>query len=191
MEASCRILLVPGSLRARSTTSAVLRTAATLAVDGITAVPYEGLAALPHLNPDDDRPPLPAPVEALRAAIRAADALLFSTPEYAGALPGSFKNLLDWTIGDGSPGSIYGKPVGWVNASPRDAAGAHDELRRVLGYAGADIVERACAHVPVTPDAIDDRSLVTDEAPRQAIAGVLRALADHVAAAAADGSAGT
>jgi NAD(P)H-dependent FMN reductase len=39
----------------------------------------------------------PAVVE-LRAAIAASDAVLFSTPEYAGALPGSFKDLLDWTV---------------------------------------------------------------------------------------------
>jgi NAD(P)H-dependent FMN reductase len=43
----------------------------------------------------------------LRDDIRASDGLLFSTPEYAGGLPGAFKNLLDWTVGDGRPGSMY------------------------------------------------------------------------------------
>ena len=41
----------------------------------------------------------------LRGTIHEADALLFSTPEYAGALPGSLKNLLDWTIRAGTSGS--------------------------------------------------------------------------------------
>ena len=48
---------------------------------------------------------------ALRAALAAADGVLFCTPEYAGALPGSFKNLLDWTVGGGE---MYGQPVAWI-----------------------------------------------------------------------------
>ena len=48
----------------------------------------------------------------LRQEIAAADAVLFCTPEYAGTLPGSFKNLLDWTVGGGE---IYGKPAVWIN----------------------------------------------------------------------------
>ena len=80
----------------------------------------------------------------MRAQIRNVDAVLFSTPEYAGALPGSFKNLLDWAVGDDHPGSMNGKPVAYVNVSPRGAALAHASLRSVLGYLGAVIVEAAC-----------------------------------------------
>ncbi len=80
---------------------------------------YEHMADLPHFNPDHDVDPLHPAVADLRTTIGAAGAVLFSTPEYAGALPGSFKNLLDWMIGDVQTGSIYEKPVGWINASPR------------------------------------------------------------------------
>ena len=73
---------------------------------------------------------------------------MFSTPEYAGALPGAFKNLLDWLIGDDEPCSIYNKPVAWINASSRGAVVAHESLHAVLGYAHADIVEAACTHSP-------------------------------------------
>ena len=41
----------------------------------------------------------------MRAAIAAADAVVFCTPEYAGTLPGSFKNLLDWTVGGAMTGT--------------------------------------------------------------------------------------
>ncbi len=51
---------------------------------------------------------------ALRARLAAADAVLFCTPEYAGALPGSFKNLLEWTVGGEE---IYRLPAAWVNAA--------------------------------------------------------------------------
>ena len=105
--------------------------------EAVEAVLHDGLERLHHFDPDDDRegePLHPAVVE-LRELLGAAGALLFSTPEYAGALPGSFKNLLDWTVGGGE---TYGMPVAWLNvagpAAPTAAAGAHAELRAVLGY---------------------------------------------------------
>ena len=86
----------------------------------------------------------------LRQAIEAADALLFCTPEYAGALPGALKELLEWTVGGIE---IAAKPCGWINVStmPSGAAGAHAELATVLRYTDARLVEAACVHLPVRP----------------------------------------
>jgi chromate reductase, NAD(P)H dehydrogenase (quinone) len=178
-EVTCRVLLISGSIRKDSTNSAVLRTAARIGPTGIDGVIYENLARLPHFNPDDEGERLPAEPRRLRAAIRGAAALMFSTPEYAGALPGSFKNLLDWTIGDEQRGSIYNKPVAWITASPRGASGAYAELRTVLGYAQADIVEAACLDVPVTSAMVDAGGLINDRVIRSRIADGLRALAAH------------
>lgn len=177
------MLLVSGSLRRASTNTAVLRTVAGLAVapELAAAVLYDGLAALPHFNLDDEVDPLPVAVRDLRRAIRDADALLFSTPEYAGALPGSFKNLLDWTIGDDHPRSLYRKPVAWINASPRGAALAHDSLRAVLAYAHAEMVEQACVHVPVTSAMVGDDGLIDDPSVRDRLAAALGALVGGVA----------
>ncbi|CAN5533069.1 hypothetical protein BH24ACT24_BH24ACT24_00570 [soil metagenome] len=111
MERTIQILLVSGSLRAGSTNTALLRTAQAVAPGGVVGLLYRGLGALPHFNPDDDPEggPIDPTVADLRAQIGSADALLFSTPEYAGALPGSFKNLFEWTVGGGE---TYGMPVG-------------------------------------------------------------------------------
>jgi len=177
----CRVLLVCGSLRSKSTNAAVLRTAQRVAPQRVAATVYEGLGTLPHFNPDDDVEPLPPAVAKLRAAIRRADALCFSTPEYAGALPGAFKNLLDWTIGDDQRGSIYEKPVAWINTSPRGAAEAHRSLRIVLGYAHARVVDSACAAIPVRTADIGDDGLITDPTIRVAIANVLAQLAETAA----------
>lgn len=171
------LLLVSGGLRKGSTNTAVVRTLAALAPEGVECRVYDGLARLPAFNPDDDRFPLPAEVARFRGALHDADAVVFTTPEYAGALPGSLKNLLDWTIGDDQSGSIHGKPVAWVNASPRGADGAHDELRSVLGYAESEIVDRACARVPVTASMVGADGLVEDEAVRAELVAVLRAVA--------------
>jgi NAD(P)H-dependent FMN reductase len=146
--------------------------------DGVHAALYEGMGALPAFNPDLDRDPLPPAVADLRSRIRAADALVFSTPEYAGDLPGSFKNLLDWIVGDDHPGSMSTKPVAWVNVSTRGGSDAHESLRRVLGYLGADIVAAACTKVPVRGDMIGDDGLVTDDAVVRQLSHTLGTLAE-------------
>jgi len=146
-----------------------------VAPPGLELVLFERLAELPHFNPDDDAEPLHPAVADLRAEVGAAVAVVFSTPEYAGALPGSFKNLLDWTVGGGE---IYQKPVAWINASgsPTGAALAHRSLRTVLGYTGSIIVESACAHIPVPRDSIGADGLISDPAIRAQMVDVLAAL---------------
>src|SRR5690242_3748849 len=111
MTSDLRILLVSGSTRAASTNTAALRAVHDMDDEHVATVLYEGLADLPAFNPDDDGDPLPPAVSHLRAQIAAADGVVFCTPEYAGALPGSFKNLLDWTVGGTE---MYHKPVTWV-----------------------------------------------------------------------------
>jgi NAD(P)H-dependent FMN reductase len=174
--ATFRLLLVCGSLRRASANSAALRTAAAIAPDGVDCRVYEGLAGLPHFNPDDDAESPPTAAGDLREQIRRSDALLLSTPEYAGDLPGSFKNLLDWTIGDSQAGSIYGKPVAWINTSTRGAVHTHDALRRVLGFAHASIVDAACIETPITPAMVGDDGLIADDGVRKEIARALDAL---------------
>ena len=121
---------------------------------------YDGLASLPAFNPDDDGDRVPREVAELREEITAADAVLFCTPEYAGTLPGSFKNLLDWTVGGGQ---LYGKPAAWINvAAPGRGQGAQDALASVLGYVGAFIVEAACRRIPVDRAAVSQDGTISD-----------------------------
>ena len=167
-----QILLVAGSSRAGSTNPAVLRTGAALAPRGVATEIYARVGELLLFNPDDDveGAAVDPRVAEMRTAVHRADALLICTPEYAGALPAALKNLLEWTIGDVG---TYQKPVAWINASgpgaPSGAADAHDSLRKVLGYAGAQIVEAACARVPVTRQADHVRADAPDAlaAPRR------------------------
>jgi chromate reductase len=181
-----RVLLVSGSLREGSTNTALLKTAGVVAPSGVATVLYRGIATLPHFNPDDDREgqPVDRAVAELREQVAAADALLICTPEYAGALPGAMKNLLEWTVGDAS---TYHKPVAWINASgpaaPTGGADAHDSLRKVLGYVDADIAEEACVRIPVARDAVGEDETIADPDIRERIADALRALAAHVARA--------
>ena len=58
----------------------------------------------------------------------------------------------------------------------RTAADAHESLRKVLGYAHANIVEAACAHVPVASAMVDEDDLIRDGAVRDVIASSLAEL---------------
>ena len=176
MAADVRILLISGSTRRGSGNTAALRTVQAMAPEGTTADVYEGLAMLPAFSPDEDEHP-PRPAAEFRERIADAGALLFCTPEYAGTLPGSLKNLLDWTVGGGE---IYGKPVGWINiAVGGRGTGAEEHLAMVLRYVGAAAVERACVRVPVPRDAVGPDGLIADPAIRAAFGAVLAALAER------------
>src|SRR4249920_12087 len=126
-----RLMLICGSMRSGSTNEALLRTVASLLPDDVVADLYDGMGLLPHFNPDDDHDPLPARVADLRHRIATANAVLFSTPEYAGAMPGSLKNLLDWTVGGVE---VSDKPAAWINIStaPAGATDTHESLSTVL-----------------------------------------------------------
>lgn len=180
--AAIAILLVSGSLREGSTNTALLKTAREMTPEGIVTLLYEGMAHLPHFNPDDDveGETLPPAAAELRRLLDECDAILFSTPEYAGGLPGSFKNLLDWTVAGGT----YEKPVAWINASgsPTRATGAHEWLRKVLTYTNTDIIEGACTRIPVARHAIGTDGLVADARVRSSVAWVLNSMAEHVRA---------
>ena len=169
------VLLISGSTRAGSSNTALLRTAAALEPERTAWGP--DLKTLPAFDPDEDRDPLPPAVASLRAGLAASRAVLFCTPEYAGALPGAFKNLLDWTVGGAE---MPGRPVGWINAAsvaaPTGGTGAHTELATVLGYVGARVVDDACRRVPLTRDLVGDDGLIADAGVRAELRAALGAL---------------
>ena len=176
-----RILLISGSTRDGSTNTAALRAVAETAPDWVTAELYGGLSALPAFNPDHDGADLPPAAAGLRQEIAAADAVMFCTPEYAGTLPGSFKNLLDWTVGGGE---LDGKPVAWLNvANQGRGGGAQATLETVLGYVGARVVEQACRRLPVARDWISAGGVIADPGFRAEVADAVAALAGRPQAA--------
>jgi chromate reductase len=126
-----KIIAISGSLRARSSNLALLRAAAAIAPEGIEVAIYDGLASLPHFNPDHDEESAtpPATVAALRALLADADGIVISTPEYAHGLPGSLKNALDWLVSDGA---LVDRPVAILSASPIGGQLAQSSLVEIL-----------------------------------------------------------
>lgn len=166
------VLLIPGSTRDGSLHTAALRTASRFAPPEVEATLYTGLRDLPAFLPGDPAPP--EPVNDLRRRVAAADAVLFSTPEYAGSLPGSLKNLLEWLI-DGAV--LTGKAVAWLSVvAPGQDEGARAGLESVLGHGGARLLRAACVRLPLDMRTIDDQGLVADPQLHLALEDVLRVL---------------
>lgn len=139
-----RIVGLSGSLRARSSTAAVLRAAARVAPAGVALDVDDSLGALPHFNPDLDEEGMTPPpaVAALRARLAAADAILVCTPEYAHGVPGALKDALDWLVSDAA---LVGKRVAVVGTGPAGAPHAQAQLVETLKTMSWQVVPDACA----------------------------------------------
>jgi chromate reductase len=182
-----RILAISGSLRAASHNTALLREAAALAPSGVEVDLFEGLDRLPPYNEDTDTDAPPAEVARLRAEIAAADALLISTPEYNGTVPGQLKHMVDWASRPyGRASSLFGKPVAVLGASVTDygAMWAQEHLRKALGIAGARVLPSELAVARVA-GRFDSARALTDEDTREQLAELVRALGAHHRALAA------
>ncbi len=139
-----KLLAISGSLRAASINSALCRVATRLAPPSLQVTVLTGLGELPLFNPDLDQFP-PPKVQAFRAAVGEADALLIASPEYAHGISGIMKNALDWLVS--FEGTVY-KPVAIFNASPR-AHHADESLREILKTMSTSIVAEASAVIPL------------------------------------------
>jgi len=172
-----RLLLISGHTDEGSLHTAALNTVARYAPSGITATRYARLRALPAYLPGAQPPP--GEVAELRWQVGAADAVLFCTPEYAGSLPGSLKNLLDWLV---DTRDLDGKPVAWLSVAPAGQdEGARAMLETVLGLANARILRAACIRIPLSPGTVDGDGIVTDPRLHTALDDTLRALAQILA----------
>jgi chromate reductase len=175
-----RVLGISGSLRRDSHNTSLLRAAAEAAAPDVELELYDGLKQVPPYDEDDDVHPRPAAVARLNAAIEAADAVFFSTPEYNSSIPGQLKNALDWVSRPVATNALRNKPVAVVGASTGGfgAVWAQAELRKVLATLGARVLD-VDLPVPHAHTRFDEGDLTDDEI-RMALAEVLEALADEV-----------
>ena len=173
-----RVLAFCGSLRAVSSNAALLRAAAIVAPADTRLSFYDGLADLPHFNPDVEVRGLPPSVAELRALIAAADAIVISSPEYAHGVPGSLKNALDWLV---SGIELPGKPVAFFNASPT-AAHAPVALREILTTMSARVIDAAEVTLPLGAKRLDAAGMAADPGIAAALRAGLGALAAAVRA---------
>lgn len=140
------ILAISGSLRAKSSNTALLQKLQTLAPHEVEI--YRGLGDLPHFNPDVEEVAPPALARDLRARVGAADALVISSPEYAHGVPGTLKNALDWLVGGPE---MIDKRVVLINAAPWSMH-AQASLKETIRTMSANVVADVAIDFKHSPD---------------------------------------
>jgi chromate reductase, NAD(P)H dehydrogenase (quinone) len=173
-----RILGICGSLRRESYNRLALGTAREQAPDGVVLETFDRLRDIPPYD-DDLRAAagFPAAVGALREAIRAADALLFVSPEYNYSVPGQLKNAIDWA--SRAPDQPFqDKPVAIMGASPGvvGTARMQHHLRQCLVFLDARVLSRPEVMIGQVAGKFDASGRLVDEATAQQIKALLTAL---------------
>jgi len=177
-----KILALSGSLRAGSYNTALARAAAELAPDGVEIELFDGLGLMPHYDQDLDQEGIdtPSSVAELRRRVDEADALFLVTPEYNGSTTGVLKNAIDWISARHRGTWLRNKTVAIAGATTGDygAIWAQQDLRRILGIAGARVIANelpvARAHT-----AFDDSGALTSPLIAERLRSHLEALVNE------------
>jgi chromate reductase len=176
-----RVLGISGSLRRGSYNHALLRAAAERLPAGAEMIEFDGLREIPPYDSDLEELETPAAVAELREAMREADAVLVSTPEYNHSIPGALKNALDWASRPAGQSALTGKPAAAIGASTGmfGAVWAQAETRKVLSALGGRVVE---AELPVARAAELYKAGSLELSPEQSqqLEGLLAELAAEV-----------
>ena len=178
MSKTCNILGIVGSLRRQSYNRSAMRAAAQLVPAGATIEVFE-LDGIPAFNEDEEQNP-PAKVVELKRRIRAADALLFVTPEYNYSIPGVLKNAIDWAsrpYGDsawgGKPAAIMGASIGGIGT-----ARAQYHLRQVFVFLNVHVINQPEVMIGHAAGKFDAEGTLTDDATRKVVRQLLQNLVD-------------
>ena len=175
------ILGIAGSLRRQSYNRGALRAAQQLVPEGATLEIFE-LDGIPGFNQDEEQNP-PAKIVQLKKRVRAADAILFVTPEYNYSVPGVLKNAIDWAsrpYGDsawnGKPAAIMGASIGNIGT-----ARAQYHLRQMMVFLNMFPLNQPEVMIGIAADRFDAEGNLTDETTKGYITRLLQALVEWTA----------
>jgi chromate reductase len=136
-----KVLVICGSLRKGSYNAALTRALPALAPPEMKLITAPTIATFPLYNADDQEASgFPAPANELADAVRAADGVLFVTPEYNWSMPGVLKNAIDW-LSRMKDQPFKEKPVAIQSASQGPLGGARMQYhwRMSMTFVGAFI----------------------------------------------------
>jgi len=171
-----KILGIAGSLRQASYNRAALRAAQRLVPDDAT-IDILDLDGIPGFNQDLENQP-PAKVVELKARVRAADAILFVTPEYNYSVPGVLKNAIDWVSRPFGDNAWDGKPVAVMGASigAQGTARAQYHLRQTFVFLNMYPVNRPEVMISNAAQRFDQSGELIDQKSREKISELLQTL---------------
>lgn len=176
------VAVLVGSLRRDSFSRKVAKALAQLAPASLELETVE-IRDLPLYDQDLEAAP-PESWLRFRARIKAADAVLFVTPEYNRSVPGALKNALDVGSRPYGQSAWDGKPGAVVSVSPGalGAFGANHHLRQSLVFLNVPAMQQPEAYLGGIADILDGQGNVARESTREFMRGFMSAFAAWVEA---------
>jgi len=170
-----------GSLRKQAFSRKLANALATLAPEALKLSTVE-IRELPLYNQDDEADP-PAAWVSLRRRVKAADAVLFVTPEYNRSVPAALKNALDVASRPYGQSAWDGKPGAVVSVSPGALGGfgANHHLRQSLVFLNVPTLQQPEAYVGGAADLFDADGVIANPGIRELLGRFMEAFAAWVA----------
>ena len=179
------VAVIVGSLRKESYSRKLALALADLAKPALHMKIVE-IRDLQLYNEDTEHNP-PETWKNFREQVKAADAVLFVTPEYNRSVPGCLKNAID--VGSRPYGaSAWGKkPAAIVSNSPGAIGGfgANHHLRQSLVFLDMPVLQQPEAYISGSNKLVGDDGKITDDTKREFLTKFMQAFAqwaDHIIA---------
>ncbi len=175
------VCVLLGSLRKASFSGMLANALMSLAPSSMEPEVVE-IGQLPFYNQDLERliDPPPAPWTAFRQRIKAADAVLFVTPEYNRSMPAVLKNALDVgsrpygsSVWDRKPGAIVSSSPGAIGAF-----GANHHLRQSLVFLNVPTMQQPEAYVSHAHKLFDQHGKLINDDTRKFLQQFMQAFAN-------------
>ena len=137
---------------------------------------------LPLYNQDLETDNPPAPWTRLRNRIRAADAVLFATPEYNRSVPSVLKNAIDVGSRPAGKAAWNGKPGAVVSTSPGALGGfgANHHLRQSLVFLDVPTLQQPEVYLGGVANVVDEEGNITNEGTREFLKKFMTAFAHWI-----------
>src|SRR5262245_73157 len=125
----------------------------------------------------------PEPVQALKTAIREADAMLIATPEYNYGVPGVLKNAIDWASRPAGKSVLNRKPAALMGCSPGlgGTIRAQHALRQSFVFTDTYVMSQPEIKIPSAAPLFDPAGKLIYENTRQYVKRFLEAFALWIA----------
>jgi chromate reductase, NAD(P)H dehydrogenase (quinone) len=161
--AKFKVAVIVGSLRKDSMNLKLGKALAKLGQDKFEAT-FLQIGDLPLFNQDLEAN-FPESATRLKNDIKAADAVLFVTPEYNRSMPGPLKNAIDWCSRPYGKNAFAGKPAAICGASPGaiGTACSQSSLKPVLSYLDIALMGQPELYLHFTEGLIDSDGNISNE----------------------------
>jgi len=157
---SLNVVSICGSLRKGSYNRIVMNTLQGFAPEGMRVAEAPSFAEFPLYNADiQNSTGFPAPVQTMAEAIRAADGVIFVSPEYNYGIPGGLKNAIDWV--SRLPNQPFAnKPIAMISASAGILGGGRMQydLRRCMIFLDALTMNKPEIFIGNVSQKIDEKT---------------------------------